>query len=754
MENLEIEVWLEVGREGRSFTYCDKKKLFPEVGDIVSVFLRGRLMNGLVIDTRPSSTDFNERIEKNPLFNKRRSLNSVEAIVQKAAVDSSWREWIQTIANKYYTSQFRMLKTALPSGWLGQKVSSQQQLKKLWMIYISKDVKQNNNLSRRESDLKSFLESLGGNIWQKDLLKSGFSSSFLNKCLLNGLIKREKKVASSFSPNEVDDTANFSLSNREHFTLTQEQEAAICKYLELPPAKALLLWGVTGSGKTEIYLRIVANELLVGKHCLVLTPEIGLIPQLLDRFKSRFGSLVVEYHSGCSEKERILAWRQLLNSKQPMVVVGTRSAIFLPLCPLGVVILDEEHDSSYKQESPMPCYHAREIALDRAKKTNAKVVLGSATPSLSSWKNLDGGSIELVKLSRRIANQSMPKVKVVDMREELANGNRGLVSRLLFKYLSELSGSGEQAVVLVPRRGYNSFISCRSCGEVVQCPHCDVSLTVHGNSRGDKWLRCHWCDYRSPIGVKCEACGSLAFKPFGSGTQRVFDYLSNEFPSLRFLRFDRDTTGGRDGHRRLLEKFGTGDADVLIGTQMLSKGMDLPGVTLAVVLAADGLLHQPDLCSEEQTLQLFMQLAGRAGRGEKPGRVIIQTYSPHHPVIQHFVDGDYEKFLQREAMVRRESNLIPFSRACLLRLSSETASLVTDSAYKLANFLKPICEEQGWIVVGPAPALVQRVGGKTRWQILLHGPEESYLPLPDQNIIWSKIPKGVHLSINPDPLQL
>jgi primosomal protein N' (replication factor Y) len=538
-------------------------------------------------------------------------------------------------------------------------------------------------------------------------------------------------------------------------SLKPEQAAAIEAYQALPQGAGLLLWGVTGSGKTEVYLQLAADELAKGRHVLLLTPEIGLIPQLVDRCRRRFGSRVVEYHSGCRDAEKVRGWRRCLDPDQPLVVVGTRSAIFMPLAPLGLVVLDEEHDSSYKQESPMPCYHARDLAMDRVAQHGARLVLGSATPSVESWLHSQpGGPLRLARLKERISKQRLPPVYVVDMRHELAEGHKRLVSRPLMERLAALPEQGEQAVVLVPRRGYSPFLGCRSCGEVVQCPHCDVALTVHRGQGGKQWLRCHWCDHRASMGTRCSHCGSTAFKPFGAGTQRVLELLDEELDGLRLLRFDRDSTGGRDGHRRLLDRFAAGEADVLIGTQMLAKGMDLPRVTLAAVLAADGLLHRPDLRAGEQALQLLLQLAGRAGRGERPGQVLVQTYSPEHPVIQHLVDGRYELFLAQEIELRREAGLVPFSRACLLRLSGESASATATAASVLAERLKPLCQKQNWWLLGPAPAPVARVAGRSRWQLLLHGPVGSALPLPPGPALWEALPRGVALSVDPDPQQL
>jgi primosomal protein N' (replication factor Y) len=339
------------------------------------------------------------------------------------------------------------------------------------------------------------------------------------------------------------------------------------------------------------------------------------------------------------------------------------------------------------------------------------------------------------------------------MRQELAEGHRRLVSRPLMERLEALPSSGGQAVVLVPRRGYSSFLSCRSCGDVVQCPHCDVALTVH--RRGEQnWLRCHWCDHREEVNQRCGACGSTAFKPFGAGTQQVLEHLERELEGLRVLRFDRDTTRGRDGHRQLLERFSAGEADVLVGTQMLAKGMDLPQVTLAAVLAADGLLHRPDLRAAEECLQLLLQLAGRAGRGDRPGEVLVQTYSPEHRVIRHLVDGRYEAFLNEELSERRAAGLVPFSRACLLRLAGPSASKTATAAAALAERIRPDAEREGWLLIGPAPAPVARVAGLSRWQLLLHGPMHSDLPVPMESALRGLLPRDVSLAIDPDPLEL
>ena len=759
---LEVDVWLEAGREGRCFTYVDRRKLGVGVGDLVLVRLRGRPMHGLVIEIRQSAHTTMPAMNlidsggagtvSDP--SDVRQFHEIESLIQPAAVDSEWGEWIEAMASRCYSSSFRMFKAALPPGWLGQRSSSAPQQRKLWWVQLESSKKRQADLTNRQKDLLAFLESFGGGHWQRDLLAQGFSAGLINMLIERGFLTRSRRVEAVLG-SSVGVCSQEKKPLEIPRNLTTEQAAVVDAYREREPGEALLLWGVTGSGKTEVYLQIAASELSAGRHCLILTPEIGLIPQLVDRCQNRFGKSVREYHSGCSGRDRIRCWRDARSSEHPLLVVGTRSAVFLPLDPLGLIVLDEEHDSSYKQESPMPCYHARDLALDRARRTGAKVLLGSATPSLETWNSLaPQGPIALARLKARISQQPLPPVRIVDMRAELAEGHRRLISRPLMERLAALPEAGEQAVVLVPRRGYSSFLSCRSCGEVVLCPHCDVALTVHRGSYGRQWLRCHWCDHRAEVESRCSACGSTSFKPFGAGTQRVLEKLAEELEGLRLMRFDRDTTSGRDGHRRLLSKFAAGEADVLVGTQMLAKGMDLPKVTLAAVLAADGLLHRPDLRAGEQSLQLMMQLAGRAGRGERPGQVLVQTYCPDHPVIRHLVDGRYEDFLELESRLRREAGLVPFSRACLLRLSGEVASKTATAAAVLAESLRPICKKVGWSLVGPAPAPIARVAGRSRWQLLLHGPEDAPLPLPEGDELWKGLPSGIVLAVDPDPLTL
>jgi len=357
-------------------------------------------------------------------------------------------------------------------------------------------------------------------------------------------------------------------------------------------------------------------------------------------------------------------------------------------------------------------------------------------------------------MPERISSTKIPEIKVIDMRDEFRRGNSKILSSELLNSLSNLKLKNEQAIILVPRRGYSGFLSCRNCGYVVNCPNCDTALTVHVGEKGGRWLSCHWCDFKRTFIHNCPECHSTAFKPFGIGTQRVMEFLSNELPQLRLLRFDRDTTSGKDGHRKILNEFAKGNADVIVGTQMIAKGIDMPNVTLSVVLAADGLLHRPDLSSEEKSLQLFLQLAGRSGRADKNGEVIFQTYQPNHPVISYLKKRDYESFLYENLQLRKTSNLFPFCKVCLLKISGFSYELTEKIAKNLSKFIMPFCIDKNWEIIGPSPSMVSKIGKKYRWQILIYGPDNTDIPLPERDQLWKLIPQNIFLIIDINPVEI
>ncbi len=744
-----LEILLDIGSSNESFYYLDGNNLGAGVGDIVSVRLRGRLLNGLVISKKNFSTI--NKDESNITGGKSIRYLFVESILQKKIIDDSWREWIESLASFYMVSNLKMFKTAFPPGWIGKYKNISQGLKDQIWIETKKefDIK-NNGLTKKEFFLMNTLLKKGN--WQSELIKSGFNYSLINSMVSkNYLVKSKRKK-------NIDAKLNSFLNDHistEKPNPTNEQKIVLEEFQAMKSGDALLLWGETGSGKTEVYMRIAEDQFLKKKSCLILAPEIGLIPQLIDRFSRRFNSAVYEYHSNCSSSHRTLVWKKIINANEPLIVIGTRSAVFLPIKNLGLIIIDEEHDVSYKQDSPMPCYDAREIAIEIVKRNSAKLIFGSATPSMKTWKRcIFEKNFKLVRMFQRISSNQIPEIRIIDMRDEFKKGNMKIFSNELLQMLPQLRLKKEQAIILIPRRGHSGFLSCRNCGFLINCPNCDVPLSVHLGAQGKKWLSCHWCDHKSRLINRCPDCHSTAFKPFGIGTQRVIEFLNEEFPELRVLRFDRDTTSGKDGHRDILSKFSRGDADILVGTQMLAKGIDIPNITLSVVIAADGLLHRPDISAEEKSLQLFLQLAGRAGRAQKKGKVIFQTYKPNHPVISYLQKRDYERFLIENSRLRKDAKLFPFCMICLLKISGENYELTESTAIKLAKYLLNLCEKKKWKLIGPAPSLIAKVGKKFRWQILIHGPEGTKIPLPDRSILWKLIPTNVFLTIDVNPAEL
>ena len=741
----EIDVLLDFGRYSNSFKYLDGKNLGVDKGDIVSVKLKGRLVNGLVVK-KGCLTELG--VEKKTLNIK---YSFIEKIVEKKVVQDWWGDWLASQAEFYKVSDLKMLKTAFPPGWIGKYQKQSETFRNYFWISINPKVGiVENTLKQNQFSLLNKIKSSNG-IWQSELINDGFSASTINTLIKKNLLLKTKRQRK----NILDKSVGLEKDNIIFPDLTAAQHNAVNEIKQLRPGETLLLWGETGSGKTEVYMRVFEEELLNKKSCLILAPEIGLIPQLLDRFRNRFNYSVIEYHSNCSSKHRALVWRRLLDSSEPLIIIGTRSAIFLPINNLGIIILDEEHDNSYKQDSPMPCYDARKVAIDRVKRTKIKLVLGSATPSISTWKEyFFEKKFKMARMVDRISNTKIPEIKIVDMREEFKKGNKKILSQELLDSLSELREKREQAIILIPRRGYGGFLSCRKCGYVVNCPNCDVALSVHIGSKGTKWLFCHWCNHKTRFLTECPDCRSYAFKPFGIGTQKVVEFLNMELPQLRLLRFDRDTTSGRDGHREILSKFASGKADVLVGTQMIAKGIDVPNVTLSVVLAADGLLHRPDLSSEEKSLQLFLQLAGRSGRATKKGKVIFQTYKPNHPVIDYLKERNYEGFLVETANLRKETSLFPFCKLCLFKLSGFNYELTQSTAIHLADFLETICSQNNWQLIGPSPSMVSKIGKKFRWQILIHGPEKSNTPVIDIKKLFDLVPKEINLSLDMNPVEM
>ena len=533
----------------------------------------------------------------------------------------------------------------------------------------------------------------------------------------------------------------------EILTETQYRQAGTKRYLtepepELNPAQqglidafrqdyeaghyqTYLLHGVTGSGKTEVYMHAMDVVLAQGRQVIMLIPEISLTFQTVMRFRRHFGERITILNSRMSKGERYDQFERIRKGEVD-IVIGPRSALFAPFSNLGLIVIDEEHESSYKSDN-IPKYHARETAIKRADMNHASVILGSATPSVSSYYQAEQGNYRLWKLTERVQKRSLPKVEIVDLREELQKGNRSRFSYRLQELIEDRLSRKEQSIIFMNRRGYASFVSCRSCGEVVNCPHCQVSLTYHDHHSAVPKLVCHYCGYTEPFIKKCKVCGSGMIGRFGSGTQMVEAELQEFFPEARILRMDADTTKGKDGHERILSAFAEGKADILVGTQMIVKGHDFPNVTLVGILAADLSLHSQDYMAGERTFELLTQAAGRAGRGERPGQVVIQTYDPEHAVIRAAAAQDYELFYRNEITYRKILKYPPVVSMIAVLITGEQEEQVQKCAERLADYMRTTVPGEVIRVIGPSMPVIGKIHDVYRRILYLKSEQEQAL---------------------------
>jgi len=511
-----------------------------------------------------------------------------------------------------------------------------------------------------------------------------------------------------------------------HLTLNEAQQAVadtVIADMDKGIRKTYLLKGVTGSGKTEVYMELIAHALSQGKQAIVLIPEIALTYQTVMRFYNRFGNKVSIMNSRLSDGEKFDQFERARKG-DISIMIGPRSALFTPFQKLGLIIIDEEHESSYKSET-VPRYHARETAIERASMCDASVVLGSATPSVESFYKAKQGEYELLELKQRVAEKELPQCYVEDLREELRMGNRSILSNRLQELMEERLAKGQQMMLFLNRRGVSGFVSCRSCGHVIKCPHCDVSLSQHNNGK----MLCHYCGYEEPESKVCPSCGSKYISGFKAGTQKIEELVKQRFPQARVLRMDFDTTRNKDGYEQILSAFANQEADILIGTQMIVKGHDFPNVTLVGVLAADLSLYVSDYRASERTFQLLTQAAGRAGRGKEPGEVVIQTYQPEHFAVQTAKEQDYESFYEQEIAYRQMLRYPPVYHMLVVLCAAKEETVAAESVKQLADFLKekepalgrdvPLAERV--VMVGPADAAVAKVNDVYKKVIYLRG---------------------------------
>ncbi len=652
----------------------------------------------------------------------------VIGVTEKAKYDTSRIKMIQSVSTDDETTESRLialaawmketygstmiqaLKTVLP---VKDKVRAKE--KRLIFFQGDRNVAEEllaelsgSRFRARERFLRAILES-GSLEYTYASKELGANVSVLDFFEKKGMIRLESQEMY-----RIPDQADLVKEDRE-LCLNEEQQAAaeqIFQEWQKPEPRPTLLFGVTGSGKTQVYMRLIQQVIEEGKQAIVLIPEIALTYQTVRRFYAMFGDKVSVLNSRLSQGERYDQFKRAKRG-EVQVMVGPRSALFTPFFNLGLIVIDEEHEPTYKSENT-PRYHARETAIQRAQMEHANVVMGSATPSLSAYSRAESGEYLLVKLNARYEERPLPQVSIVDLREELKKGNRSVLSTELKTSLSETLRKKEQAMLFLNRRGYAGFVSCRACGHVMKCPHCDVSLSEHNGSR----LICHYCGYETVKPQVCPSCGSPHIGGFKAGTQQIEKVLEKDFPEARVLRMDFDTTRTKDSYEKILASFSRHEADILVGTQMIVKGHDFPDVTLVGVIAADLSLNMDDYHCGERTFQLLTQAVGRAGRGAKPGRAVIQTYQPEHYSIQAAATQDYGKFYKEEMSYRMLMDYPPAAHMMTVFGACQDEELLKKAMYYIEVFIRRVSPKEELHMIGPAAASVGKV--KDVYRQVLH----------------------------------
>ncbi len=701
----------------RTFTYRVPPEILAGVGFRVIVpFGAGNKTREGVIVSLSSETDVPPDKIKDILS----SLDNSPALSERTLALAHW------MREKYYCTLAEVIGCILPAG-IDMRNQETAMLKQARFVYINEET---NNIiidgiikaGGAQGRVLALLRELG------KLTISEVKTKL--DCSLSPISTLEKKGIVTVTIETIDrDTAKKSHIglNAPTHVLNVEQSEALKRCMEiiaLPKGdarkKPILIHGVTGSGKTEVYMRVIESVVRTGQDAIVLVPEIALTPQAVSLFISRFGSSVAVTHSRLSAAERLEEWRKAKDGKA-RIMIGPRSALFTPFENLGVIIIDEEHEHTY-QSDQNPKYDARAVAEKICEITGAALILGSATPSIETYFKAERAEYEIVKLKYRV-NNTPPEVAVVDMRLELASGNRSIFCNALTDGLRETLARGEQAILFLNRRGYATFVSCRTCGGVMTCDACSVNLTYHMYNNS---LVCHYCGHCETVPQVCPICGSKHIKFFGTGTQKIEDEIRVRFPQARVLRMDMDTTSKKNGHARIIKQFANKQADILIGTQMIAKGHDFPSVTLVGIIAADLSLNTGDFRAAERSFQLITQVSGRAGRADAPGRVIVQTYDPEHYAIVFASQNDYENFYEHEITIRNQMQYPPYTNFFSIMLVGEHEKEIIIALNKLADLMKSD-NPDGLELLGPAPAVVSKVKNNFRWRLLIKGVDEDIL---------------------------
>ena len=752
MEKKYADIIVNISHEkvDKPFQYSIPESLKDEIhiGACVQVpFGKGnKLIKGYVVEI---SSICNYEPEK---------MKEVRAIVKDGVSIEDQQIGLAAWIHKYYGgTMIQALKTVLP---VKQTVKSKEYKKVVLsasreeVIAVLGESKRTKGREARVRLLEELLkeEELPYELVTGKLMVSG---AVIQGLVRAGIVRVEKSLVYRNPVKKYENTDEKKKLTREQETIVEE----ILKDYDDERPQTYLLHGITGSGKTEVYIRLIEEVVQRGMQAIVLIPEIALTYQTLMRFYRHFGERVSVLNSTLSAGEKYDQCQRAKNGEID-VIIGPRSALFTPFPKLGLIVMDEEHESSYKSEGT-PKYHARETAYELAQRNNAGLVLGSATPSLEAYYGAQKGKYKLFTLTERAAGSNLPSVYTIDLREELKQGNRTIFSKKLQELLTDRLQKGQQSMLFINRRGLAGFVSCRSCGHVVKCPHCDVSLSEHRGNR----LICHYCGYEIPKMNTCPECGSKYISGFRAGTQQIEEKLLEMYPGIRVLRMDADTTKNKDGYEKILEAFRNGEADVLVGTQMIVKGHDFPNVTLVGVLAADMSLAVGDYRAAERTFQLLTQAAGRAGRGELPGEVVIQTYQPEHYAIIHAANQDYNSFYEEELLFRDLMQYPPVAHMMAVQINAmvetEGERVAEYLADKVKNFAESLGKTYGWKpmeqvqIIGPAPAGIGKINDIYRFVFYVkHADMEVLIQQKDylEELAKKMDMRGVNIQFDVNPM--
>lgn len=645
-------------------------------------------------------------------------------------------ELIRKMCDKYLCTFMECIRVMLPGCiFKGMKCKTQM------LIYAGKELEKRYSSEPYFTIYNKTKQCEGLYTRNKLSTEFGFSLSSINSMIKNGFLIQKSSVVNRYN--------QLSYPPYIKRNLNLEQLKAVEKING--EKKKFLIHGVTGSGKTEIYMHLVEDMIKNDKDSIILVPEIALTPQMVERFKGRFGSEITVYHSRLSDGERYDEWLRVKEGKVK-VAIGARSAIFLPFKNVGLIVIDEEHEMSYKSESD-PKYDTRQVAEMICSIKKCKLVMGSATPSLETYLRCSNKEIELININERADNALMPSIEIIDMRQELINNNKSIFSTRLYNGIKDKLDKKEQVILFLNRRGFSTFVSCRKCGFVFKCDRCDIALTYH---RQSSEMVCHYCGRRKKVPHTCPTCGSKYVKFFGTGTEKVDQEVKKLFPKVRTIRMDFDTTRKKDAYETIYNDFKNGNSDILIGTSMVAKGLDFKNVTLVGVIAADLSLNFPDFKSGERTFQLITQVAGRAGRGKKKGEVIIQTYSPENYSIKFAASGDYLSFFNEELKLRSIMQYPPFSTILLINLSSKNENILIKKIQSIGVKLKFIFKTHNDVhILGPVPCEISKIKDMFRWQIVIKGEINNVVSKDVKKIVYDCLENGyndirVNMDINPN----